>query len=217
MPIILDKPICENMRKIRLEKGLTQKQVAEACGMVDATYRTYELGKANPKPATVARIAKALGVPVEAVYGVDLANGMGTQPSNVSSAVYQSLLINQGGAIPIDGPNQNRLFAAYDRLNAAGQLEAIKRVEELGQMPTYQASPDLFDGLTEDERNEIKQCLKDIQETELELTLMSEKNPPVPDSNSAMVFAKKIVSKESKRITEILLNALANHPDISEH
>ena len=58
----MNMTIGENIRRIRIEKGMTQKQVAEACGTVDAAIRTYELGKANPKPVTVAKIAKALGV-----------------------------------------------------------------------------------------------------------------------------------------------------------
>lgn len=52
----------ENIRKIRKEKGLTQKQLGELCGMKEANVRKYELGKANPKIETVSRIASALGV-----------------------------------------------------------------------------------------------------------------------------------------------------------
>ena len=41
--------ICDNMKAIRRKKGMTQKQVAEACGLADSTISTYELGNANPK------------------------------------------------------------------------------------------------------------------------------------------------------------------------
>lgn len=220
MPIILpDKPICENMRKIRLEKGLTQKQVADACGMVDATYRTYELGKANPKPATVARIAKALGVSVEAVYGVEWAGGTGTQPSDISSALYQSILINQGGALSIDSPYRDRLLAAYGRLNEAGQLEAIKRVEELGLIPAYQPSPSpgpgLFDSLTEDERYKIKSHLNTLRDAELELKSMKERKPPLPDDNHYLTGAKKMADGEMRKIAKILLRALERQTETS--
>lgn len=52
----------ENIKRIRKEKGLTQKQLGELCGMNEANVRKYELGKANPKIETVDRIASALGV-----------------------------------------------------------------------------------------------------------------------------------------------------------
>lgn len=54
----------ENIRRIRKEKGLTQKQLGELCNpqIAEANIRKYELGKANPKIETVDKIASALGV-----------------------------------------------------------------------------------------------------------------------------------------------------------
>ena len=52
----------ENIRKIRKEKGLTQKQLGKLCQMNEVQIRQYELGKANPKIETVDKIASALGV-----------------------------------------------------------------------------------------------------------------------------------------------------------
>lgn len=54
----------ENIRRIRKEKGLTQKQLGELCNpqIAEANIRKYELGKANPKIETIDKIASALGV-----------------------------------------------------------------------------------------------------------------------------------------------------------
>ena len=52
----------ENIRRIRKEKGLTQKQLGELCQMNEVQIRQYELGKANPKIETIEKIASALGV-----------------------------------------------------------------------------------------------------------------------------------------------------------
>jgi len=213
MPVFLtNPPISENMRKIRLQKGLTQKQVAEACGMVDATYRTYELGKANPKPATVARIAKALGVSVEEIYGLGWVGGPGNQPPGVSSALYQSLLNDSGGALPIDAPNQSRLLAAYGRLNEAGQLEAIKRVEELCEIPGYQLKPggqselDFLNTLTEDECISFRAALDWLQGTEKEIKIMREQGHS--DSYEAMQMSLREKNLRTKEIINLLLRAL---------
>lgn len=52
----------ENIKRIRKDKGLTQKKLGELCGINEANIRKYELGKANPKIETVDKIASALGV-----------------------------------------------------------------------------------------------------------------------------------------------------------
>lgn len=52
--------IGENIKRIRKEKGLTQKKLGELCGINEANIRKYENGKQNPKIETVSRIASAL-------------------------------------------------------------------------------------------------------------------------------------------------------------
>ena len=52
----------ENIRKARLNAGLTQKVLGERCGMPESAIRKYELGMANPKFETIQRIAKALKI-----------------------------------------------------------------------------------------------------------------------------------------------------------
>lgn len=52
----------ENIKRIRKEKGLTQKTLGELCGINEANIRKYENGKQNPKIETVDKIASALGV-----------------------------------------------------------------------------------------------------------------------------------------------------------
>lgn len=54
--------IGELIRLARKEKGMTQKQVAELCGMADSAIRKYESGSQTPKLKTLQRIATALGV-----------------------------------------------------------------------------------------------------------------------------------------------------------
>ena len=56
--------IGENIRKIRKQKGLTQKKLAELSGLNEVTIRSYELGKFKPKIETIQRIANALDVTI---------------------------------------------------------------------------------------------------------------------------------------------------------
>ena len=54
----------ENIKRIRKEKGYTQKELAENCERYESQIRKYELGKANPKRETIGKIADALEVPI---------------------------------------------------------------------------------------------------------------------------------------------------------
>ena len=66
----------ENIKRIRKEKGLTQKKLGELCGIDEANIRKYESGKQNPKIETVERIAIALdcssydlrGIPKDSIF-----------------------------------------------------------------------------------------------------------------------------------------------------
>lgn len=59
----------DRMRKIRIEKGLTQREVSTRCHIAEPTIRKYESGRLNPKFETMNKIASALEVPVQALMG----------------------------------------------------------------------------------------------------------------------------------------------------
>ena len=63
--------VAENIKRIRKEKHLTQKQLGEKCGMSESTLRQYEIGYRNPKIQTIKRIADALGVSLGELIGND--------------------------------------------------------------------------------------------------------------------------------------------------
>ena len=61
----------ENIRRIRLERNLTQKQLGALVGASEAYIRAYESGRRNPKPKSLETIAKALAVNVEVLTNSD--------------------------------------------------------------------------------------------------------------------------------------------------
>ena len=61
--------IGEKMKKIRTEKGLSQKEVAKRLGVSQPSYAQYESGKRKPKFETIQKIAKALEVTFNELYG----------------------------------------------------------------------------------------------------------------------------------------------------
>lgn len=58
----------ELLKKTRLDAGMTQKELAEKCGMADSAIRKYESGKVVPKIGTLQKLADALGVSLSELY-----------------------------------------------------------------------------------------------------------------------------------------------------
>lgn len=58
----------ENLKRIRAERGLTQRDVASILGCSVQSYAQYESGKRKPKIETIKRFADALGVLVPDLY-----------------------------------------------------------------------------------------------------------------------------------------------------
>ena len=92
----------QRMKAIRKEKGLTQKQVANGCGMADSAIRKYESGLITPKLETLQRIAEALGVPILDLLGVDKSEGnadlkrKGAEEMTIDTAKVEILMAEQG-------------------------------------------------------------------------------------------------------------------------
>lgn len=55
----------KNLKRIRTEKGISQGDIVRSLGMDRAFISNIENGKTNPTLATIAKLAKALGVPIE--------------------------------------------------------------------------------------------------------------------------------------------------------
>lgn len=52
----------ENIKKIRKEKGMTQKELADKCNIIYQTIGKYERNLLNPKYETLEKIANALDI-----------------------------------------------------------------------------------------------------------------------------------------------------------
>ncbi|MBT1278919.1 helix-turn-helix transcriptional regulator [Thermoanaerobacter sp. CM-CNRG TB177] len=59
----------ERIRKARLAKGLTQKQLAEMLNITDATVNRYEKGIRKPDPEMLKAIADVLNVSIDYLLG----------------------------------------------------------------------------------------------------------------------------------------------------
>lgn len=62
----------ELIRKYRRMRGMTQAELAEACGLTDSAIRNYELGNRTPGDDQIVGIADALGISSEALRDIPL-------------------------------------------------------------------------------------------------------------------------------------------------
>lgn len=63
----ISKKFGENLKKIRLEKKMSQGDICRALGVDRAYISNLESGKRNPTLSTIKRIADALGVSVDSL------------------------------------------------------------------------------------------------------------------------------------------------------
>ncbi|MCD7882134.1 MAG: helix-turn-helix domain-containing protein [Lachnospiraceae bacterium] len=64
----------DNIKQLRIKKGITQKQLAEKTGLAAITIRQYESGKREPKTESLKRIALVLECDISELIDVFAAN-----------------------------------------------------------------------------------------------------------------------------------------------
>ena len=113
--------IGEKIKKARTDAKMTQKELAEKCGMADSAIRKYESGKVVPKLDTIAKIARAMGLYAGDL--VDTGQWGQVQPGEDSETASAA---------------ESQLIYHFRTLNDNGQTVAVERVQELAQIPAYQ-------------------------------------------------------------------------------
>ncbi len=63
--------LCNRLRELRAERELTQAALAEMVGVSRKTINTIENGVFIPSTLLALKLARALGLPVEALFSLD--------------------------------------------------------------------------------------------------------------------------------------------------
>ncbi len=58
-----------NLKKIRISKGMTQEQLADACGVGQSVVSQWESGFCNPKVETLRKLATVLNCTIDELIG----------------------------------------------------------------------------------------------------------------------------------------------------
>lgn len=116
--------IGERIKKIRQEKGLSQKELGERISVSQQMIGQWENGKANPKIETIEKIAKALGesairlLPIEK-YKQTEEFKQGMRKVDASSACIKILeeLYNRAEHVNVDAYNKGNLQYSSDYIS----------------------------------------------------------------------------------------------------
>lgn len=119
----------EKVKQLRVTQNMTQDALADAAGITKASLSNYERNKRRPQYPAVEAIANALGVPVSELYEKS------TDKSGSEDIPTVRRVEN------VRARRLKKLTAAFDRLSDEGQLELIKRAEELAYIPIYGIPP----------------------------------------------------------------------------
>lgn len=148
----------ERIKALRKERGMTQKELGDLCGMADSAIRKYESGKITPKFGTTTKLAAALGVsPLflsgysDSVYDGGIADSERERFLIRSYEEHQKKTIKEFSEFVkrVNQLDSSFNMAGYfkylgdiavllDSLNLDGFYKAKEMVEELTARPEYQ-------------------------------------------------------------------------------
>ena len=158
----------ENIRKLRKEKGMTQKALGTLCGINEANIRKYESGKQNPKLQTIEKIATALETTPFNLMGVSEDLDIKYPDLAKHAKEYECLCeyLNSIGyvidTITEDTPISIEYFQRDNKMDLLSE-EDIKRGYAMGVTETIkiiQNNKTYF--LEEEEFNKLAQLIKDV-------------------------------------------------------
>jgi repressor LexA len=130
-----DESIGDRIRKTRVNKGLTQQQVADSIGVTYQNVSQYERGLRIPKNETLLKIADALGVSVYELIGFNGAN-----TNDVPLAVLQQQLYqHKQSAFPSNVHPISTLH--HQRVPLIGSVAAGQPIYDPEDLGVYVESP----------------------------------------------------------------------------
>lgn len=119
--------LAERLRGFRLRAGFSQQNIADVLNVSRSTYTYYETGKTTPDPATLNRIAKILGVPLQEFFP-EKGSGMVLEDSGGHRPPKKVHLDPQRVGELSAGEKTLIAFVRDNRLSPEAAIESLKRL-----------------------------------------------------------------------------------------
>lgn len=111
----------DQLRKARIEAGLTQQQVADAMGITNSTYCGYETGKRQPDVQKIKQLSKILGISGDALLETGYENAPTSGRRSVSDEELMFALWGDSEDVDKDDLDDVRRYAQFVRENKKGK------------------------------------------------------------------------------------------------
>jgi transcriptional regulator with XRE-family HTH domain len=121
--------INKNLKFLRAQLGITQKQLAEKLGLKQAAIGAYEEERATPPLASLLDITKIFNVNLDDLVKQDLSRGPGKERKSVSMGKGKDVL-----AITVDSHNKENVELVMQKASA-GYLSGYQDVEFVKDLP----------------------------------------------------------------------------------
>lgn len=116
------------LRKLRMERGLTQQAVADALNVNRSTYSFHESGKTQPDLQRMTALSRIFDVPLEQM--VELLS----KPGEMESAGKKKRASKKVSAWPVQlgelKPEEKSLIAVFRRCDSASQQDIYQAAKE---------------------------------------------------------------------------------------
>lgn len=126
-------------------EGTTPRRVAKDIGIKTSTLSMWKTKGVTPNTNTIIELAKYFATSPEYLLGISDISGPPPDiflENTLDVLGEYALALRQAEAINVLGGKRiERIVYAFDNLNDAGQQEAVKRIEELTEIPRYRAEP----------------------------------------------------------------------------
>lgn len=123
--------VSENIKRIRKEKGITQKQLASDSGLSVTSIQYYECGKFKPKIEQVERLAAALDVSPSELMGADYWDSTMSVQQIASEAAALDSVSSACGEEAVS------ILTDFLSLNDTGRRKAAEYIADLTEQPKY--------------------------------------------------------------------------------
>ena len=98
----------ERIRHIRNERGISQKQLSEMCGLSEPAIRNYELGNRKPSEQILDKIAASLAVTAAELVLPELLDELEKAGLEITIHDYEPVICVKG-----DNPQLEKLLKEY--------------------------------------------------------------------------------------------------------
>lgn len=149
------KPFNVLIRERRLRLGMSQAELAKTIGTTKSAICRYENGSRTPTSDIFVKLAACLQLDDNEI--ISIGKSVGISPVQISNSISELLVpvtnhlmnLSKQSGKNFD-PRFDTVTMLFNELNDKGKMEAMKRLQELTEIPRYRADHVQNDELTKE-------------------------------------------------------------------